>query len=77
MSTMITSIQKIVKIGSSEGVTLPAKELRRANLKQGDEVEVTIRSVQNRASTSDQAIIATAKKILEEYKQDFQNLAQR
>ncbi len=74
---MITSIQKIVKIGSSDGVTLPAKELKRENMKRGDEVEVIVRPVQKHVSNSDQTIIDTAKKILEEYKQDFQNLANR
>lgn len=74
---MITSIQKIIRIGSSYGVTLPAKELRRANLKQGDEVEVTIRAVQNHTAASDHVVIETARNILARYKSDFQNLAQR
>ena len=74
---MITSIQKIVKIGSSDGVTLPAKELKRENLKRGDEVEIIVRPVQKRTNETDKVIIDTAKKILEEYKQDFLNLAKR
>jgi antitoxin component of MazEF toxin-antitoxin module len=76
---MITSIQKIVGIGSSDGVTLPAKELKRANIKRGDEVEITVRLVRARrvVKNDDQAVIDAAKKILRDYRQDFQNLSQR
>jgi antitoxin component of MazEF toxin-antitoxin module len=74
---MINSIQKIVGIGSSDGVTLPAKELKRENLKRGDEVEIIVRPVRKDTSESDQSVIEAAKKILDDYKQDFQNLAER
>lgn len=74
---MIKSIQKIVGIGSSDGITLPAKELKRENLHRGDEVEVIVRPVHKTTTSQDQAVIDAAKKILQEYKQDFQNLAQR
>lgn len=74
---MITSTQKIVGIGSSDGVTLPAKELKRAGLKRGDQVEVTVRAVSSSTSQGDQAVIDAAKKILAEYRKDFENLAQR
>ena len=74
---MIQSIQKIVGIGSSDGVTLPAKELKRANLKRGDEVEVIVRAVRKPLHNEDQAVIDAAKKILKDYHQDFQNLASR
>jgi len=40
---MIQSIQKVIKIGSSGGVTIPAKELKRQNIAYGDEVEVIVR----------------------------------
>jgi antitoxin component of MazEF toxin-antitoxin module len=73
----IQSIQKIVGIGSSDGVTLPAKELKRANLHRGDEVEITVRPVRKHVQSEDQAVIDAAKKILHDYKQDFQNLSQR
>lgn len=42
---MIQSIQKVIKIGSSGGVTIPAKELRRDNIAFGDDVKVTIEPV--------------------------------
>ncbi len=73
---MIQSIQKVIKIGSSGGVTIPAKELKRQNISIGDEVEVIIRPLHN-STASDQKVIASAKKILANYKKDFINLAQR
>jgi antitoxin component of MazEF toxin-antitoxin module len=73
---MIQSIQKIIKIGTSGGVTIPAKELKRQNISFGDEVEVIVRPL--RASSSDDKhVLDTAKKTLDVYKQDFRNLANR
>ncbi len=73
---MIQSIQKIIKIGSSGGVTIPAKELKRQNINFGDEVEVIVRPIHS-SSDQDRKVLAAAKKVLEEYKQDFENLSQR
>ncbi|HET9098698.1 MAG TPA: AbrB/MazE/SpoVT family DNA-binding domain-containing protein [Candidatus Saccharimonadales bacterium] len=73
---MIQSIQKVIKIGTSGGVTIPAKELKRQNIAFGDEVEVIVRPLHNKTN-ADQAIIDSAKKILSTYKQDFNNLAKR
>lgn len=73
---MIQSIQKIIKIGSSGGVTIPAKELKRQNLSFGDEVEVIVRPL-HKVSAEDQQVLSAAKSILDDYKQDFNNLAQR
>ncbi len=74
---MIKSVQKVIKIGSSWGVTLPAKEMRRQNIKFGDEVEVIVRPVSQSVSKSDKDVLRTARKILMDYKQDFKNLASR
>ena len=73
---MIHSIQKIIKIGSSGGVTIPAKELKRQNISFGDEVEVIVRPL-HAANSEDKQVLDAAKKILREYKQDFQHLANR
>jgi antitoxin component of MazEF toxin-antitoxin module len=73
---MIKSIQKVIKIGSSGGVTIPAKELKRQNIEFGDEVEVIVRRLKP-VDAEDQKVVSSAKEILEEYKQDFTNLSQR
>ncbi len=70
---MITSIQKIIKIGSSDGVTLPAKELKRANLKAGDEVKITVEPVQ-----PDTDLLANEyKAFVKQYGATLKNLANR
>ena len=38
--------QKVLKIGSSAGITIPKKTLKELGIKIGDEVEVSIRPVQ-------------------------------
>ena len=73
---MIQSIQKVIKIGSSGGVTIPAKELKRQHIAFGDEVEVIVRPLRSPGG-EDQAVIGAAKKILNDYKKDFTNLAGR
>jgi bifunctional DNA-binding transcriptional regulator/antitoxin component of YhaV-PrlF toxin-antitoxin module len=73
---MIQSTQKIIKIGTSGGVTIPAKELKRQNIKFGDEVEVIVRPIRSSGS-EDQKVLEAAKSILKEYKKDFENLSKR
>jgi antitoxin component of MazEF toxin-antitoxin module len=73
---MIQSIQKIIKIGSSVGVTIPAKELKRQNIKFGDEVEIIVRPIRP-SSMEDQKVIDVAKSILNDYRIDFNNLSKR
>ena len=74
--SMIQSIQKIIKIGSSGGVTIPAKELKRQNIAFGDEVEVIVRPLHS-VNVEDQKVLAAAKSILKDYRSDFENLAKR
>jgi len=70
---MIQSIQKVIKIGSSAGVTIPAKTLKMENVSIGDEVEITIRHIKK----VDEDTIAASRRIIEKYKTDFKNLSQR
>lgn len=72
---MIQSIQKVIKIGSSGGVTIPAKELKRQQIKFGDEVEVIVRPLRS-ANGEDDKVLQAAKEILQDYKKDFENLAE-
>lgn len=73
---MIQSIQKIIKIGTSGGVTIPAKALKQQNISFGDEVEVIVRPL-NSYSEKDQKVISYAKKVLSNYKSDFIGLSKR
>ena len=71
----ITTVQKIIKIGSSQGVTIPAKELRALGVQAGDELEIIARP--KTKHTSDTTVVKTANVLLDRYDQDFKNLAQR
>ena len=73
---MIQSTQKVIKIGSSGGVTIPAKELKRQNIKFGDEVEIIVRPIRA-SSIEDQKVVKAAQSILDSYRTDFKNLADR
>ncbi len=74
---IIKSVQKVIKIGSSAGVTIPAKDLKKAKISIGDEIEITIRQEKSLVSANDAEVLAAAKKILADYKIDFKNLANR
>lgn len=71
----ITTIQKVIKIGTSHGVTLPAKDLKRLDVTAGDELEVVVRKKTTNAS--EDQVRQVANSILERYDQDFKNLAGR
>ncbi len=72
---VITTIQKVIKIGSSRGVTLPARDLRALGIRDGDEIEVTIRKRLEVAD--DNQVLKTANSLLRRYKEDFSQLAKR
>lgn len=70
-----TTIQKPIKIGTSRGVILPAKELKRLGLKENDELELIVSK--KTKSISDKRVLETALNIMNRYKSDFKNLANR
>jgi len=69
---IITTTQKIIKIGDSAGVTIPAKELRRAGLKPGDEVVFSIKSVPAQVEVLDEYVVFKMR-----YGETLKNLATR
>lgn len=74
---MFFMTHKVIKIGSSLAVTIPAKEVKRQNIKAGDELEELYIAKKQVVNKDDQHILDAAKEILKEYKQDFENLSQR
>mgnify|MGYP000107536754 CR=1 FL=1 len=44
----IESIQKIIKVGSSNAVTLPARDLKANGLETGDVVKITIKPLRKK-----------------------------
>lgn len=70
----ITTTQKLIKIGTSRGVTLPAKELKIAGIKDGDEMRITIEPLETRAVSR---VDAEYEKFKLQYGQTLKNLADR
>lgn len=47
----IKTTQKVITIGTSAGVTLPAKELRRAGIKPGDQIKISFERIEAENNT--------------------------
>lgn len=71
----ITATQPVIKIGTSKGITLPAKALKEAGIKEGDKVDVIVKK--HVSSNDDQEVLRVARDILDRYNDDFKNLSQR
>lgn len=71
----ITATQPVIKIGTSKGVTIPAKALKAAGIKEGDQVDIIVKK--HVASDADQEVLRVARDILDRYNEDFKNLSQR
>lgn len=69
---VITTVQKIIKIGTSKGVTIPAKDLKALGADVGDEVKVTFELTKKKPQVLDE--YAAFK---EQYGETLKNLAQR
>lgn len=66
--------QKIIRIGTSAGITIPKKELEELNLQVGDEVKYTLEPVR-KAKHSD--VMDEYDKFVKHYGQTLKNLADR
>lgn len=69
----ITTTRKIIKIGDSVGVTLPASDLRRAGVDLGDEIKITVEPVAPRK----EAILSDYEAFKAQYGDTLKNLANR
>lgn len=71
----ITSTQKVIKIGSSKGVVLPAKELERLGIDVGSQLKITAEPV---AKTDKQAeLMSEYDEFVAQYGQTLKNLKDR
>ena len=68
----ITTTQKVIKIGTSRGVTIPAKQLSQLGIADGDTVRITVEPVKHQPSISKE--YAEFKK---QYGETLKNLADR
>ena len=67
--------QKIIKVGTSGAVTVPAKYMRQNNLTFGDELKTNFETVMN--GDSQHKIMQDYKKFVDQYGSTLQNLAKR
>ncbi|MCE7936180.1 AbrB/MazE/SpoVT family DNA-binding domain-containing protein [Candidatus Saccharibacteria bacterium CPR2] len=68
--------QKVIKIGSSLGVTIPKKEVSDLNIIAGDEVEVIIRKKFSRVAKHEK-LLKQLEDFMHVYDKDLKNLAKR
>jgi antitoxin component of MazEF toxin-antitoxin module len=72
----IKSIQKVIKVGSSLAVTIPARDARFYEVKAGEELEVTINRPD--ADISHQSeVVEIARKLIKRHEIALKNLSQR
>jgi len=69
-------VQKVIKIGSSLGITIPKKEVSELNIVAGDEVEISIRKKSSRFAKHEQ-LLKDLEDFMNTYNQDLKNLAKR
>ena len=72
----ITTTQKIIKIGDSAGVTIPAKELKRAGLKPGDEIDISF-SVARKSVDHTTEVVALTQQLIARHQKALDSLSQR
>lgn len=69
-------VQKVIKIGSSLGVTIPKKALKELNITAGDEVEISIRKKRT-PNLKHEQLLESLEGFMNTYDQDLKNLANR
>jgi antitoxin component of MazEF toxin-antitoxin module len=72
----ITTTQKIIKIGDSSGVTIPAKDLKRAGIKPGDSIEFTFRAVAGPDNHTTE-VVALTQQLIARHQKALDSLSQR
>jgi antitoxin component of MazEF toxin-antitoxin module len=68
-------VQKVIKIGSSAGVTIPKKQLDELGIAIGDEVKLTIEPVDS--DSKQEKLMYEYQKFVKQYGQTLKNLAGR
>ena len=73
----ITTIQKVIKIGSSRGVTLPARDLRALGIRDGDEARLTVEQVKPIEQANKPSLRQDYDDFKKQYGKTLKNLADR
>lgn len=73
----IKSIQKVIKVGDSLAVTIPARDARAAQLEPGNEVSISIEPVEVNDDTKVRNLDAEYQAFKKQYGATLKNLADR
>jgi len=73
---MIHSIQKVIKVGSSGAVTIPAKEMKRLGITYGDELKVSFEPVDTPPADKVELVTLT-QKLIKRHQKALDDLSQR
>jgi len=73
---MNTITQTIIKIGDSAGVTIPAKDLKRAGLKPGDTIRLHYEPV-DKPNAHSVEVVELTQQLITRHQQALKNLSQR
>ncbi len=72
----IITVQKFIKIGDSNGVTVPAKDFKMSGFKTGDAVKVTFEPIETPEQHTEE-VVALAQQLIKRHKKALKNLSQR
>lgn len=75
--TSITTTQKIIKVGSSGAVTIPAKIMKQFGATYGDNIEVEFHPVVKTPSDDKVELVALTQQLIKRHEQALKNLSQR
>ena len=68
-------VQKVIKIGTSAGVTIPKKQLNELGISVGDEVKITVEAVSKKDSQA--GLMSEYDSFVAQYGQTLKNLAEK
>lgn len=68
--------QKVIKIGSSLGVTIPKHEIAKLHIIAGDEVDITVQKKTTRLAKHEQ-LLKSLESFMNTYDEDLRQLAKR
>lgn len=71
----MTTTRSVIDIGTSKGITLPAKELKRLGITTGDQVEVVLKVVEK--PSKNKKLEEDYAKFVDQYGDTLKNLSQR
>jgi antitoxin component of MazEF toxin-antitoxin module len=72
----VVTIQKFIKIGSSTGTTIPAKDFKYLGAKHGDDVKVTYELLPKPEDHTEE-VVSLTQKLIKRHQEALDNLSQR